>query len=420
VRLRHQLHRLTVPRRFLIAVCLLLVPLPALALDGDWNGVLATPTARIRLLFHFQSSGGALHATVTSVDQTGGAIAADPATLDRNTLDLVVAGVAGRYQGTVSGDGKTISGTWSQGGKSFPLNLAPGSIAPRPPRAPQPGDLTIAVSGGTLGGTIWRAGDGKLAAVLITGAGPANRDGDSAVNGGRGTYRMIAEGLAAHGITTLSFDKRGVGESAAAAPPPEKMTVQMRGADARAFAAELKKRTGARCVWLIGHSEGGLIAILAAQDNPDICGIVTLAGMGRPQIELFREQLPRTLPEALKPKLMAALDTIAAGGAVDAPELGGLFAPKAQPYMRSEINLDPAALLAIMKFPVLILQGGADEIMGAGDPQALAKARPDATLKILPGVNHSQRIARDDPGTGPTPLAPGLTDTIAAFLKAHA
>jgi pimeloyl-ACP methyl ester carboxylesterase len=409
-------------RRFLLVACLLLCPLPALAqaLDGDWNGTLVAPNAKLRLLFHFQTRDGALHATIASVDQGGLAMAAEPAALDKDKLDLTVPGVAGHYQGTLSADGKTITGTWTQRGNGLPLDLVPGSIAPRKlVRAPQPGDLTIAAPGGTLAGTIWKAGDGKRAAVIITGAGPANRNGDSATNGGRGTYRMIAEGLAAHGITTLSFDKRGIGESAAAAPPPEKMTVQIRGDDVRLFAAELKKRTGAPCIWLIGHSEGGLIAIMAAANNPDICGIVTLAGMGRPQLLLFREQLPRTLPDALKPKLLAALDAIAAGKSVDAPELGGLFSAVGQPYMRSEINLDPAALLATMKFPVLILQGGADEIMGAGDPQALAKARPDATLHILPGVNHSQRIAKDDPGTGPTPLAPGLTDTIAAFLKAH-
>ena len=57
--------------------------------------------------------------------------------------------------------------------------------------------------------------------------------------------------------------------------------------------------------------------------------------------------------------------------------------------------------------------------VSVADARALAAARPDATLKILPGVDHSQRIAKDDPGTGPGPLAQGVTETIADFMKAH-
>lgn len=403
-------------------LCLLmLLPLPALAadLDGDWNGTLNAPRANLRLLFHFAQENGRLVTDTTSVDQTTTPLRAATTTLSDNVLTVDFPSLKAGFKGTLDSAAHTITGAWTQNGRDLPLVLKPGSVkATALYRAPQSGDLTVTVPGGKLAATIWKT-DSKLAAVIITGSGPANRNGDSTTNGGRGTYRMIAEGLQAQGINALSFDKRGIGESAPAALPADQMTVNVRADDVRLLVSELKARVGARCVWLVGHSEGGLIAILAAQNNPDICGIVTLAGMGRSLDVLLREQLPRVLPDDLKAKLGPALDDIRAGKTVDAPRFGPMFSGPAQPYMRSEMVTDPAALLAHTRFPVLILQGDADENMSPADPQALAKARPDATVAILPGMDHSLRIAKDDPGTGPSPLAPGLVDRIAKFMHDH-
>lgn len=403
-------------------LCLLmLLPLPALAatLDGDWNGTLATPRANLRLLFHFAREKGQLVTDVTSVDQTTTPLRAATTTLSDTALTVDFPNLKAGFKGTLDNAAHTITGAWTQNGHDLPLVLKPGTIKPTALyRAPQPGDLTIDAPGGKLAATIWKA-DSKLAAVIITGSGPANRNGDSTTNGGRGTYRMIAEGLQAQGINALSFDKRGIGESAPAALPPEKMTVDVRADDVRLLVKELKSRTGARCVWLVGHSEGGLIGILAAQNNPDICGIVSLSGMGRSLDVLLREQMASRLPEELKAKLGPTLDDIKAGKTVDAPQFGPMFSAPALPYMRSEMVTDPAALLAHTKFPMLILQGDADENMSPADPQALARARPDATLAILPGMDHSLRLAKDDPGSGPSPLLPGLVDRIAKFMHDH-
>jgi len=160
---------------------------------------------------------------------------------------------------------------------------------------------------------------------------------------------------------------------------------------------------------------------MAAQDNPDICGLALLATPGRPLVQVLRQQLLRRLPQNQQPAVLAALDDFAADRPIaNLPRaLTGLLRPSVQPYMRSEAAIDPASLLARLKIPVLILQGEADEQVAVLDAQTLFKARPDATLKILPGVNHSQRIAKEDSGTGPGPLAPGITETIAQFMKAH-
>jgi hypothetical protein len=410
-------------RKLLLALFLLLpLSTAAQALDGDWNGTITIQSgAHLRVMFEFRSTADVLHATLVGVDQQGVRVLADTVALDGKSLTVALPGVNVIYQGQVSDDGTQITGTWTQNGKTYPLILEPGTIKPVLLHQPEPGDLTITTPTGTLAGTILKAGDGKLAAVIITGSGPANRDGNSTINGGRGTYLDIAKGLAAHGITTLRFDKRGIGESASALTRESDLKVQIYGDDVRAWAAELKRRVGAPCVWLVGHSEGALIAELAAANNPDICGIVTLAGVGRGFDVVLREQLERVLPAELKPQAFAIVESLKAGHPVADPpaKLMALFRPSVQPLTMSEFALDPAALLHALTVPVLIVQGDTDANVSVADAKALAAARPDATLKILPGVNHSQRVAKDDPGTGPGLLAPGEMDMVAEFLHEH-
>jgi pimeloyl-ACP methyl ester carboxylesterase len=407
--------------RRLLLVLVLMLPLPAAAqtLDGDWNGTLETPNgAHLRILFRFSRADSGLQVRFVSVDQAGMSFPGDVKLQDHHLTITMTFGAV--YDGTLAADGKAIAGSWTQRGASLPLNLAPGTIAALTLHQPEPGDVTIQTPTGVLAGTILRKG--AVGAVIITGSGPANRDGNSTVNGGRGTYRDIAEALAAHDISTLRFDKRGIGESAPAMTREEDLRVQTLADDVKTWAGELKRKIGARCVWLAGHSEGGLLAVMAAQGNPDICGLVLLATPGRPVVQLLREQLVRRLPQDQQPATLAALDDLAAGRPItNLPQpLMGLLRPSVQPYMRSEANIDPAALLAGLKVPVLILQGDADEQVSVVDAQALAKARPDASLKILSGVNHSQRIAATDKPTGPGPLAPGEMDTVAEFMHQHA
>lgn len=279
---------------------------------------------------------------------------------------------------------------------------------------------------GTLAGTLIL--EGKTAALIIAGSGPTDRDGNSALNLRSDVYKLLAEGLAVKGVSTLRYDKRGVGASQAAMTTELDLRFETYVDDAKAWAHELSVRTGAQRVWLIGHSEGALIAERAAEQNPEICGIILISGAGRKASDVLREQLGAMLPDPLKQQAFDAILELESGRSIASPppQLLALFRPSVQPYMISWLSLDPAAILAALQQPVFILQGDTDIQVSVEDARRLAAARSDAQLVILNGVNHIlkvaplERAANMETYNNPElPLAPDVVDTIVNWIRQH-
>ena len=269
-------------------------------------------------------------------------------------------------------------------------------------------------------------GPTRAVAVILPGSGPTDRDGNSPGGLVASTYRLLAEGLAETGVATVRIDKRGIGQSGPAMVAEQDLTFQTYIDDARAWAAEAARVTGRPCVWLIGHSEGSQIALAAAQDNnPSVCGLVLLAGAGRPAGVILRDQFRAGLPEALLAPAFAALDDLEAGRTVAnaPPELAGLFRPSVQPYLMSWIRLDPTDLIRVYEGPVMIGHGSTDIQVGMADANALSEARPTAHLVVWDGVNHVLKLAPADRagniatyGDPALPLAPGVVEDVAGFI----
>jgi pimeloyl-ACP methyl ester carboxylesterase len=269
-------------------------------------------------------------------------------------------------------------------------------------------------------------GPTRAAAVILPGSGPTDRDGNSGQFGIRAsTYRLLAEGLAERGVASIRIDKRGIGDSTAAATSEADLRFNTYADDARAWAAEAAAKTGQPCAWLIGHSEGALVALAAVADhNHKICGLVLLSGAGRPAATVLREQLA-ALPEPLKTHAYDALSELESGRTVANPpaELAAVFRPSVQPYMISWLALDPAQLAAAYDGPIFIGQGATDLQVNVADAEAIKAAQPRATLTIWDGVNHVLKIAPAertaniatymDPAL---PLAPGVVETVADFI----
>jgi pimeloyl-ACP methyl ester carboxylesterase len=304
-----------------------------------------------------------------------------------------------------------------------PLHAEPGPAEAVPIEAPGPQ--------GPLAGTLLRP-DGaiKAAALIIPGSGPTDRDGNNPLGVTAAPYRLLAEALAAQGIATARIDKRGMFASSGAVPDANAVTIPDYVADTAAWVASLRKATGAPCVWLIGHSEGGLVALAAAQQLPDLCGLVLVAAPGRPLGEVLKAQLrANPLNGPLIPSADAAIDALAAGRRVDpatlpAPLLG-LFNPRVQGFLISVFALDPAELAAKVSVPILIVQGGKDIQVPVADAERLKAASPTATLVVLPKVNH---VLKDVAGEGRAenvatysapdlPLGEGVAGSIADFIR---
>ena len=283
---------------------------------------------------------------------------------------------------------------------------------------------------GELAGTFVEPAAGAPVVLIIPGSGPTDRDGNNPLGITAAPYRLLADALALRGIATLRADKRGMFGSKAAIADPNAVTLADYAADAHEWAHALRERTGARCVWLLGHSEGGLIALVAAQDPKDLCGLILVAAPGRRFGAILREQLQANPANApILAPAMAALDSLEAGKFVDASLLPrpllALFNSKVQPYLMDMLRADPAKLAASTKLPMLIIRGGKDLQISAVDAAALHAARPDSklieppdmnhVLKDVEGNDHSANIAAyGDPSL---PVDASLADGIAAFVK---
>ncbi len=269
----------------------------------------------------------------------------------------------------------------------------------RPAASEEP--LTAPGPSGPLAGTLRLAPAQHAPVVLIIpGSGPVDRDGNSPAGLQAATYRFLAEGLALHGITTLRIDKRGLFGSQAAVPDGNQVTIDDYAADIRRWIVVLRARTGASCVWLLGHSEGGLVALLAAQPEPT-CGLILVATPGRSLGEVLRSQLranPANVP--ILPRALSIIASLEAGQHVAAagisPALMPLFRPAIQDFLMSELALKPNKLIAGIREPVLILQGDRDLQVEPADARRLADANPVARLEILPNVNHVLKQVRSD------------------------
>lgn len=233
-------------------------------------------------------------------------------------------------------------------------------------------------------------------ALLIAGSGPTDRNGNNPA-GRNDSLKRLAEALAQRGIASVRYDKRGVAASLPAAPDERMLSVEGYVADAAAWGRKLGADPRFSRLVVIGHSEGALIASLAAE-QAGAAALVSIAGSGRPIDQVLMEQLSTRLPPPLLAFSAALIEELKAGRTHERiPEpLVVLFRPSVQPYLISLFRQDPAAAFARLRIPALIVQGRHDIQVGMKDAEALKTAKPDAELLAIDGMNHVLRIAPAD------------------------
>ncbi|WWV85259.1 alpha/beta fold hydrolase (plasmid) [Agrobacterium tumefaciens] len=284
------------------------------------------------------------------------------------------------------------------------------------------------VVSGQLHGTLTLPkGAGQVSAALILpGSGPVDRNGNLP-NGNNDSLKLVAHAFAERHIATLRIDKRGIGDSAAAALQEDDLRFDTYVDDAIGWLKVLQDEPRVDAIYLVGHSEGALVATLVAQ-KADVAGVVLLAGAGEPAGKLIGRQLTASeLPISLKNRSDEILASLIHGQHVAdiPPELAALYRPSVQNYLISWLPLDPVRELAKLSCPILIVQGTADLQISMDDAKRLAAASPTTRLVAVEGMNHvlkSTPLERSENllsyNNPDLPLADALVPAIADFIGA--
>ncbi len=466
-------------KRFLRAIVIALCATSALHaadLAGSWRGTLDTGMMKLRVGLNVRrADSGALTATMDSYDQGAVGIPVDAITQDGNKVHFAMAGLNASYAGEITSDGNAIEGALTQAGRALPLRFTRGTGSgdvnrPQEPKPPYPyreEEVTLdeAKAAVRLGGTLTLpTGAGPFpAVVLLSGSGAHDRDETLF---GHKPFLLIADYLTRHGIAVLRFDDRGVGKSTGNKMASAEDDL---AGDAVAWVELLRARKdiAANHVGLIGHSEGGILAPLAAVRSADVAFIVMLAGPAIPGEELLKLQAKAMLlasgapedairaendvqeklfaviraggdPKALQQQLRAVLGEYLAKIPEDERKaLGGTQAfedaqvkAMMSPDMRSIILSDPEKTLRQLKCPVLALNGALDlQVPADANLPALVAAlaaggNPDYTAVKLPGLNHLFQTAKTgligEYGTIEETFSPSALAIISEWIERHA
>lgn len=391
-------------RHILILLSILVGLLEAYSQMGTWSGSLDVRGTKLPIVFHLDDS----HPSLDSPAQHVKGIPMFLARPQADSISIAIPYIGASYNGKCVND--TIAGTFKQSGFTFPLVLTRGEQVVRRPQTPQPPypytveDVSFANGEAVLKGSLTLPeGFSRQTpvAIMITGSGLQNRDEELFEHK---PFAVIADALARHGIATLRYDDRGFGDSTGDAA---NCTTEDLMADALAGINLLRERFDK--VGVLGHSEGGTIALmLGADKKADF--IVSLAGMVISGKETLVDQNRYALSEAGYPQevvdeycaiISAAFDNLESlRPNIEASRLPDALKKNlkageqqlATPYFQYFLATDMRAKLPAIACPVLALNGSKDtQVSATKNLDALKTGLPtNAANKIvaLEGLNH--------------------------------
>lgn len=298
-------------------------------------------------------------------------------------------------------------------------------VAP-PVQAPEQSILLETPTGTLHGSLLLPANPAPVPLVLIhVGSGPTDRDGNSALlPGGNDGLKLLAEALAERGIASLRYDKRGVAASLVAGPTESALRLDTYVDDAVAWIHRLRGDARFRSLSVLGHSEGSLIGMLAAE-RAQADGFISVTAPGRRASDILRDQLRPQLTDDLWQQSEHILLELEDGRTVAdvPPTLMSLYRPSVQPYLISWFRYVPAEEIQRVPAPVLVLFGSTDLQVAPTEAAAFRQARPEAEVVVIEGMNHVLKLVPPDPirqnasySDPSLPVAPELIERIAAFI----
>ncbi|MCF6136496.1 alpha/beta hydrolase [Pseudalkalibacillus berkeleyi] len=394
-------------------------------LIGTWNGAIQVPSQPLDIILNFNSNDdltGTISIPVQNVDEFE--LTQINLKEDTVTFKMPLSGQNIYFKGKLDDD--KISGTFTQQGKSFPFEVVRGE--PKTDQSEEEENfLTIESPTGKLYGSLLtseKSGPTPIA-IIIPGSGPTDRNGNSPLLPGKNnSLKLLAEGLSEQGIASLRYDKRGAGKNAQAITKEEDLRFETFVDDAKQWINKLEEDERFSDIYVIGHSQGSLVGMLAAQDS-SADAFISIAGAGRSIDQVLAEQLA-TLPEELLKESEQILASLKRGKTVNEvdTQLMNVFKPRIQPFLISWMKYDPTKEIEKLSIPTMIINGKNDIQVPAMDAELLAKAKPKAELLLIDQMNH---VLKEAPAvreknlatySDPTlPLAEGLLSGIKKFLK---
>jgi uncharacterized protein len=295
-------------------------------------------------------------------------------------------------------------------------------------------NVTFEADGCTLAGTFTEVARPLAAALLIAGSGKTDRDSDVRLPGGLMLRGGITRGgaSAAAGVSTLRYDKRGVGASGG---DYFSTGMSQRLADAQAALAWLAARCDGLSLIVLGHSEGTYYAAQLASGNGSVAGAVLLSGSVRPGAEVLTwqtEQLADRIPASAKLILRLMRTDVVRSQRKNLAKIMSASADVIRvqgtrvnaKWVRDFVRYDPAPALASVTVPVLAVTGEHDLQVPPADVEAIGRlVRGPFEGHVVRDLSH---MLRPDPDSvGPRgyrrqarqPVSPEVLTIISAWVR---
>ncbi|QZE12759.1 alpha/beta hydrolase [Halosquirtibacter laminarini] len=266
----------------------------------------------------------------------------------------------------------------------------------------------------------------NTAVLIISGSGPTDRNGNSTYSQ-TNNLLQIAQFLALHNIASLRYDKRAIQRNNYLISEEQNLRFGQFTKDAEAAIQFLKKKKFKE-IFVIGHSQGALIASVAVQKEK-VDGLVTLCGAGKTGDQIIEEQINAIPQKEFTNQAIPILKILREGKQTqDVPiTLRSLFRPSVQPFLISWFAVDPIEEIHNVKCPILIVAGKQDVQIPIGDSELLYKAsKKRSKLVILNNMNHvlkdvgpdlkKNRASYNDPNK---PISKELVNEILKFIHSN-
>jgi hypothetical protein len=230
-------------------------------------------------------------------------------------------------------------------------------------------------------------------AIIIGGSGPTDRDGNQNFMK-TNNLKQLAQQLAQNGIATFRYDKRIVKQIKTNAVDPN-IKFDDFVSDAIDVVQYFKTEQKFEHLYIIGHSQGSLIGMLAAQQNVD--GFISLAGAGQSIDAVIIDQVQKTAPMFFE-DTKRAFEVLKSGQTTTdyPPALASIFDSSVQEFMMSWMIHDPAAVITKLDIPILLINGTKDLQVSIAEAELLHDASDQSELKLIDNMNHVLFIISGD------------------------